>query len=58
MFGTTKKLLIALFRNIVNGSNPTKCVSLSNQKCMTQPTKKDKTEDLYKHVFKVITRKK
>ena len=47
MFGTIKKLLIALFRNIVNGSNPTECVSLSNQKCMTQPTKKDKTEDLY-----------
>ena len=27
-----------LLTNIVNGSSNTKCVSLSNQKCMIQPT--------------------
>ena len=38
MFKTIKKLLIVLLSNIVNGSNHTKCVSLTNQKCITQPT--------------------
>ena len=31
-------MFIVLLSNIVNGSNHTKCVPLSNQKCMTQPT--------------------
>ena len=31
-------MFIILLSNIVNGSNHTKCVSLSNQKSMTQPT--------------------
>ena len=31
-------LFIVLLRDIVNGSNHTKCVSLSNQKCMAQST--------------------
>ena len=31
-------MFIVLLSNIVNGSNHTKCVSLSNQKCMIQPT--------------------
>ena len=34
MFGLNKKIFIGL----VNGSNHTKCVLLSNKKCMTQPT--------------------
>ena len=38
MFRLLKKMFIVLLRNIVNGSNHTKCVPLSNQKCMTQPT--------------------
>ena len=33
-----KKIFIVLLSNIVNGSNHAKCVSLSNPKCMTQPT--------------------
>ena len=37
MFGLTKKIFIGLLTGPVNGHNPTKCVSLSNQKCMTQP---------------------
>ena len=32
-----KKMLIRLLTGLVNGSNHTKCVSLSNEKCMTQP---------------------
>ena len=38
MFGLIKKMFIGLLISIVNASNHTKCVSLSNQKCMTQPT--------------------
>ena len=32
------KIFIGLLTGLVNGSNHTKCVSLSNQKCMIQPT--------------------
>ena len=41
MFGLIKKIFFGLLTGPVNGSykvNHTKCVSLSNQKCMTQPT--------------------
>ena len=38
MFGLIKKIFIGLLSNIVNGFNYTKCVLLSNQKCMIQPT--------------------
>ena len=38
MFGVIKNMFIVLLSNIVNGSNHTKCVSLSNPKCMTEPT--------------------
>ena len=38
MFGLIKKIFIGLFTGLINGSNHTKCVSLGNQKCMTQPT--------------------
>ena len=37
MFGIIKKMFTVLLSNIVNESN-TKCASLSNQKCMIQPT--------------------
>ena len=37
MFGLTKKIFIELLINIVNASNHTKCVSSSNQKCITEP---------------------
>ena len=33
-----KKIFIVLLSNIVNRSNHTKCVSLSNHKCMIRPT--------------------
>ena len=38
MFGLIKKILIGLVTGIVNKSNHTKCVLLSNQKFMIQPT--------------------
>ena len=38
MFGLIKKIFIGLLTGIVSASNHTKCVSLSNQKCMIQPT--------------------
>ena len=38
MFGIIKKVFIVLLRNIVKESENTKCVSLSNQKRINQPT--------------------
>ena len=38
MSGLIMKISIGLLISIVNVSNQTNCVSLSNQKCMTQPT--------------------
>ena len=38
MFRIIKKMFIGLLTSIVNPTNHTKCVSLSNQKCKTQPT--------------------
>ena len=38
MFHITKKMSIASLINIVNASNRTKYVSLSNKKCILQPT--------------------
>ena len=38
MFGLIKKIFIGLLTGLVNGYNHTKCVSLSNQKCMIQRT--------------------
>ena len=37
MFGIIKKMFIVLLTSIVSACNHTKFVSLSNQKCMTQP---------------------
>ena len=34
MFGLVKEIFIGLLTSIVNASNHTKCVSLSNQECM------------------------
>ena len=39
MFGLTKKMFIRLLTSIVSASNYTKTVSLSNEKCMTLPTR-------------------
>ena len=36
--GKLKIFFVILLTSIVSASNHTKCISLSNQKCMTQPT--------------------
>ena len=41
MFALIEKMFIVLLSNIVNGSNHTKYILLSNQKCMIQPTRID-----------------
>ena len=38
MIGLIKKTFIGLLTGIASVSNHTKCISLSNEKCMTQPT--------------------
>ena len=38
MFGLIKKIFIGLLTGIVSASNHTKCMSVSNQKCMIQPS--------------------
>ena len=38
MFRLIKKIFIGLLTGLVDRSKHTKCVSLSNQKCMIQPT--------------------
>ena len=38
MFELIKKIFFGLLSGTVSASNHTKCVSLSNQKCMIQPT--------------------
>ena len=38
MFGLIKKIFIGLLTSLANGSNCRKCVSLTNQKCVIQPT--------------------
>ena len=38
MFVIIKGILVVLLTSIVNGPNHTKCVSLSNEKCMIQTT--------------------
>ena len=38
MFGLIKKMFMGLLISIANVSNRTKCISLSNQKYMIQPT--------------------
>ena len=38
MFRLSKKVLVMKLTSIVSASNHTKCISLSNQKCMTRPS--------------------
>ena len=38
MFGLIEKMFIGLLTGIISASNHTKCMSMSNQKYITQPT--------------------
>ena len=51
MFGLIKKIFIGLLTDIVSASNHTKCMSLNNQKCMTQPTFINSHPDEYSQEF-------
>ena len=51
MFRIIKKMIFVLLSNIVNGSSHTKCVLLSNQKCMIQPTLINLHPNEYSHGF-------
>ena len=58
MIGLIKKMSIGLLTSIVNGSNHTKCVLLSNQKCMIQITliylqPNEYSQDLHYYPFAV-----
>ena len=51
-------MFIVLLSSIVNVPNHTKCVSLSNQKCMTQPTlinlySNEYSQELHYYLFSV-----
>ena len=47
MFGLVKKMSTGLLTGLVNASNYTKCISLSNQKCEIQPTLTDLHSNKY-----------
>ena len=51
MFGLIKKGFIGLFTSLVNGSNHTKCILLTNQKYMIQPTLIDLHPNEYSQEF-------
>ena len=51
ILGLIKKIFIELSAGLVNGSNHTKCMSLSNQKCMTQPTLNNLHPNVYSQKF-------
>ena len=51
MFGLIKKIFIGLLTSLVNGSNNAKCVLLSNQKCIIQPTLIDLHPNEYSQEF-------
>ena len=51
MFRLIKKIFFGLLIDIFNASNHTKCLSLSNQKCITQPTLINLHPNEYSQVF-------
>ena len=52
MFGLIKKMFMGLLISIVNAYNHTKCVLLSNQKCITQSTLINLHPNEYSHEFR------
>ena len=58
MFGIIKRIVIVLLTSIVSASNHIKCMVLSNQKCMTQPTlinlhHNEHSQELYYYPFAI-----
>ena len=50
MFGLIKKFFIGLLTGLINGSNHAKCISLSKQKGMIQPTLINLHPNEYSHI--------
>ena len=55
MFGFIKKIFIGLLIGLGHGYDHTKCVSLSNHKCMIQPTFIDLHPNNYRQDFHYYT---
>ena len=53
MFVLNKKIFIGLLIGLFNGSNHTKCIWLINQKCMTQPTLSNLSQEFHDNKFSV-----
>ena len=58
MFGLIKIIFIMLLTSIISASNHVKCISLSNQKCIIQPTltnlhPNEYNQELHYHLFAV-----
>ena len=51
MFGLIKKIFVGLLTGLVNGSNHPTSASISNQKCVTQPTLISSYPNEYSHEF-------
>ena len=51
MFELIKKIFVGLLTGIVSASNHAKCMSLSNQKCMIQPTLINLHPNKYSHYY-------
>ena len=51
IIGLIRKISIGLLTSIVTASNHAKCISLSNQKCMIQPTLINLHPNEYSHGF-------
>ena len=51
MFKLIKEIFVGLLTSLVNGSNHTKCISLSNQKCMIHSTLINLHPNEYNHEF-------
>ena len=51
MIGIIQKTFIGLLTGLVYGSDHTKCISFSNQKCMIQPTLINLHPNEYKEEF-------
>ena len=54
MFGLIRKIFMRLLINIFNACHHTKCVSLSNQKCVIQPTLINLHPNEYSQEFTII----
>ena len=54
MFGLIKRVFMGLLINMINACNHTKCVSLSNQKCVIQPTLINLHPNEYSQEFTII----